>query len=97
MPSGDEGAFDETYQQYVCGDVFYYESEDGTVTITGCKPKVSKVVIPSEINGKPVTSIPGFTFNYKSDLTEVTIPNSVKEIGYFAFFGCSNLEKVNIP
>lgn len=32
-----------------------------------------------------------------SSLTQVTIPSTVKEIGYQAFWGCSNLVKVTIP
>lgn len=35
--------------------------------------------------------------NARNTLTEVTLPNTVDEIGYQAFFNCSNLTKVIIP
>jgi hypothetical protein len=36
-------------------------------------------------------------FEFCEDLTKISIPNSVTEIGADAFFGCRNLIKVNIP
>lgn len=36
-------------------------------------------------------------FRYASNLTEVTLPDSVEEIGNFSFEGCSNLSKINLP
>jgi len=44
-----------------------------------------------------VTSIGDLAFNGCSNLTEVTIPNSVKHIGVNAFYGCSGLQSVTIP
>ena len=57
------------------------------------------VNIPSSVtyNGKsyPVTEIDNGAFSDCSGLTSVTIPNSVTEIGSFAFDGCISLKTVN--
>ena len=37
------------------------------------------------------------TFNYCSELKNVTIPESVKTIEQYAFRGCTNLKSINIP
>ena len=39
----------------------------------------------------------GGAFTNKSELESVTIPNSVKSINQWAFFGCENLASVTIP
>ena len=41
-----------------------------------------------------VTSIPQSAFKSNTDLTSITIPASVESIGYYAFSGCTNLDKV---
>lgn len=43
------------------------------------------------------TSIGGSVFNRCSDLTSITIPNSVTSIGNAAFQRCSGLTNINIP
>ena len=44
-----------------------------------------------------VTSIGDAAFFWCSELTSVTIPNSVTSIGYSAFSGCSGLTSITIP
>ena len=79
-------------------DKLTYEIEDGKVTITDCDTSLSgDIVLPSKIEGKPVTSIGGKAFYKCSSLTSVTIPNSVTSIGYEAFSGCSGLTSITIP
>ncbi|MGN0575706.1 MAG: leucine-rich repeat protein [Ruminococcus sp.] len=67
------------------------------IVISGCDKSVTEVIIPSEIEGVPVTSIGFSSFNQCSDLTSITIPDSVTSIGYSAFSGCKNLTSITIP
>ena len=64
---------------------FSYETNDDIITITGYKGSDTDVVIPSEINGKAVTSIGSYAFRDCTGLTSITIPDSVIEIGNYAF------------
>mgnify|MGYP002802687320 CR=1 FL=1 len=54
------------------------------------------LVIPAEINGKPVTRIGVTAFGNYNNLTTITIPDSVTWIGNFAFSGCNALMKVTL-
>ncbi|MCM1505815.1 MAG: leucine-rich repeat protein [Ruminococcus flavefaciens] len=76
---------------------FEYNIKNGEAIITGFDNSVKDVIIPSEIEGLPVTSIGEFTFNGCSGLTSVTIPDSVMSIGSHAFYDCWNLTSVTIP
>ncbi|MDD6983268.1 MAG: leucine-rich repeat protein [Oscillospiraceae bacterium] len=80
-------------------DIYTYAvSSDGTIIITDCKESASgAITIPSEIDGKPVTSIGSWAFENCTGLTSITIPNSVTSIGTYAFYGCSGLTSITIP
>ena len=52
-----------------------------------------KVVIPDFIDGMPVTKIETWAFAINEEITEVTIPDTVRYIGYGAFGICKNLKK----
>ena len=56
-----------------------------------------KIVVPSVIAEKPVTSIGDGSFTGCSLLSEVEIPNGVKDIGSSAFSGCKLLANITIP
>ena len=89
---GAVNAFEDTY-----GDLTYkYNGSGKTITIIACNKSAADVVIPSEIDGKAVTSIRRFAFDGCTNLTSVTIPDSVTSIGWNAFRGCTNLDRVDI-
>ncbi len=54
------------------------------------------VTIPDNFDGVPVTAIGDGAFSYTS-IGSVTIPSSVKKIGYNAFYNCDNLTSFTIP
>ena len=75
---------------------FTYRTNNGAITITGYNGTNNDVVIPSVIDGLPVTSI-GTNAFYGSRLANVIIPDSVTNIGDYAFFLCWSLSVVTIP
>ena len=83
------------YECSLSGDMVYQASDDAA-TLARYFGSDSKVDIPAELGGKPVTSIGDYAFVYCSSLTEVTIPEGVTSIGEGAFGACSNLTKVII-
>ncbi|GEM_PF-1055206 len=68
---------------------FGYSTSNGHVTITNYTGPGGVVVIPSTINGLPVTSIgqDAFAASPPNYVTSVSIPNSVTNIGAAAFYG----------
>lgn len=71
---------------------FYFYPTTGM--ITGYNGTDTVVVIPSKINGVTVTTIGTDAF-LGLNITSVTIPASVTEIGSNAFAGCTNLTSVH--
>ena len=77
--------------------LFTYQIIGSAVTITDCDETASgAVVIPSTIEGKPVTSIGESAFRYCERLTKITIPDSVTRIEKQAFSDCEGLNSVTI-
>lgn len=89
--------------KFTDGNLIYTVNDDGeSVTVSGTSGKPRHLTIESLISDKDknytVTKIAMWAFNNaRNTLTEVTLPNTVDEIGYQAFFNCSNLTKVIIP
>jgi len=71
--------------------VYAFETNNNTIIITKHTGSGGVVTIPDKIYGLPVTSIGGMAFYRCTNLTSVTIPNSVTNIGVCAFERCTNL------
>ena len=88
---------------FVVNGITYYLNKDGkSVTVTQKRGSYSgEVIIPKEIKylnaNLVVTSIDDLAYYQCSNLTSVTIPNSVKSIGSSAFNSCPGLTSVSIP
>ena len=75
-----------------------YEIKGDAVAITRCDKKASgELIIPANIEGKPVTEIGTFAFSSCYGLTSITIPDSVTSIGDDAFARCASLTSITIP
>lgn len=87
----------DEYTEGTYESLIYWKYAD-YVKITACDESAEgELVIPSEIEGLPVTTIAAYAFEGCSGLTLVTIPDSVTDIGAFAFYNCSGLTSVTIP
>lgn len=87
---------------YEVNGLYYNKNSDGvSVTVVGYSYLPGYLEIPSTIkyNNKTytVTAIGNSAFSGGTNLTSVTIPNSVKKIGIHAFYGCTGLTSVIIP
>ena len=80
---------------YSAADYSYKKYDDG-VEITKYKGKAIAVDIPSELGGKTVVRIEDRAFE-GTDIESVIIPDTVTEIGGYAFKECENLTDVTIP
>lgn len=93
----EEEAHDNTDGCTVCGYPIKFELNNdknayivvGTYTTT-----VSDVVIPGKYNNLPVNRIGNNSFKDCSEMTSITIPDSVTYIGSNAFIGCNGLANI---
>lgn len=76
--------------------IVYTPGGNNQYTVTGHTDNLkSEIVIASEVEGLPVTSIAQHAFYGYTGITSVTIPESVMEIESDAFYGC-NLRNVYV-
>lgn len=74
---------------------FEYEMVDGEVIITNYIGTDLEIVVPSEINGRPVTVIGEEAFA-EYDMKRITLPDSVVKIEGYAFCNCVCLTSVSL-
>ena len=92
-------------------DVFTYQGLDSAGITTNIKKNITQykitgitdlisenVIVPSYHNGKPITKIAGFeSFDRKTEIETILLPDTLKEIDYTTFKGLSSLVSINIP
>lgn len=81
----------------IAGGSLYYEQVHSGITITGLQGMCSEVQIPQMIEGFPVCAIAKKAFLSKKNLRKIKLPDTVKEVGDWAFAYCDNLEQVDLP
>ena len=74
----------------------YYEIQDGAITIIGCDSGAEgSLVIPEQIDGKPVKKIVSNAFN-ATNISEISLPNTLEIIEDETFAQSPRLVKINI-
>lgn len=77
---------------------YEYNAESGSYTVTNYVSHTnSTVVIPDHYNGLPITAIGKDAFRSMSGVTKVILPNTITEIGEYAFFGNQDLKTISMP
>ncbi len=72
---------------------FTYDGANGELMIVDYLGSCTDLVIPSKIEGWPVTSIRKYAFS-SVDFTSISIPDSIETIGEYAFSNCASLKDV---
>ena len=75
---------------------YLFYTYDSTTYLLGHVGNDTDLILPDNYNGKKYR-IHDYAFNGCSELTSVTIGNSVTSIGAYAFYGCTGLTRVTIP
>ena len=86
---------EEEYTYGTSGD-FEYRKFSDHISICSCSSEASSVTIPDTIEGLPVTQIDIYTGQF-SAMSSLTLPDTLTEIGPYAFSWCSNLKSVKLP
>lgn len=84
---------------FVQDGVLYQKNSDGngyTLHSWASASSATDFTIPSEVNGKPVTSIFRMAFQKNTTLKSVTIPASVTDFQMYCFENCAALKKISV-
>ncbi len=74
-----------------------YKLINNEYEVNGCETDAINVIIPKTHLGKKITSIDNYSFYNCTSLTNISIPASVKSIGYNTFENCTSLTSITIP
>lgn len=70
---------------------------DEAILLKGNGKAANVVNIPSTYEGKPVTRIAANAFKDFTKIKSIVIPEGVKTIDEYAFYGCTNLVDISLP
>ena len=72
---------------------YIFNKDKQSYSVVGYSGSSTEIIIPTVYNGVPVTNIYNRAF-FCERITKITIPDSVKHIGNYAFCGCNSLSQV---
>jgi len=87
----------ETSNKTFTDELLTYEIVNGGVNIIECEPGTAKLFINEEIDGYKIIGVGEGVFAECTNLTEVSLPDTITSMGDGAFTGCTALKKVNVP
>ena len=95
----------DTFIDPIIQKKFYYNYEDGCIIITGLKdsnitylnlPQEIEVLNNNQLIKVPVRKIADYAFD-ETDIEQVYFPESITEIGEYAFAKCKSLKEIILP
>ena len=93
--------FSNYYGGEMIADGITYRINEKEAMVAAVEPSLTEANIPSAVefegNRYLVIKINGYAFADNTNLTAVTLPDGLVEIGNGAFSGCKNLESVTLP
>lgn len=87
---------------------FEYEVKEDKILLKRCYGEEERVEVPEKIEGLPVTVLAPYIFSQArrepdqgnaicgNQVKEIVLPESIREIGNYAFYGCYYLEKLTL-
>lgn len=88
---------EQTFTQEVTGASLIFVIQKEEAVIISCHVKESRVEIPESLEGVPVTGIAKKAALSNKILRELVLPETIREIGDWAFAHCSRLKEVRMP
>lgn len=85
-----------TTKKYTDNHDFMYSIINNEAVITNYTGTDANIVVPSQIEGYPVTQIANKAFKDCTSIASVNIPSTVTDVGNLAFSSCPNLKTVII-
>lgn len=70
-------------------------TEEGGFCIYSVHTDKTNIIIPSEVNGEPVTGVADYAFG-EGEYVYISLPDSVEKVGTASFIGCSNLTGISL-
>ena len=74
----------------------YHEEKDGKAAVTDADKNITEVIIPREINNIPIVNIKKKAFLGCKQLRSISLPETVKNVGEWAFAFCDSLSEVKL-
>ena len=74
-----------------------YEIKNSKAVITGFQGTAARIRLPAQIEGCPVATVERKAFLSSKSLYAVSFPDSIEEVGDWAFAHCDNLTELTFP
>lgn len=81
----------------IAGGSLYYEVKDGKAVVTRFQGMASEVDIPRRIEEYPVAAVDKKAFLSRKQLRRVSLPDTLEELGDWAFAYCDGLWEIRLP